>query len=149
LKLSKVDWQAERIYAAEWIVRKHFPQRMFSLKETRRFVESVVRSEWFRRFSVGNIIVCPSRARTPSADAKLHTIYMPVWSREPIIILHEIAHVCNQSVKNKKASHGKSFVENFLYLAKHCLYKDEYGLLISSLRWTKSFSSTNKKKGKK
>lgn len=132
---KRIDWQQQRIYSADWFVTEHcrLPQ-MRSIATIQAWVKKIERSKWFKsRFwthpDLGILIRSGPRASPAVADSKWRVILLPPGMREKVIVLHELAHICNQSRVNHRKSHGKHFAGIFLLLVRQYMSKRVYQLM--------------------
>lgn len=58
------------------------------------------------------------------AEAWNSTMILPIWSRNDLTILHELAHVCNFYEMKPVPAHGKEFVDVYLRLVTMTLGKE-------------------------
>jgi len=139
------DSQRNKLYLAEralWVNAEE-PDKKLTISEMQTFVNRLVASAWFQRRYPGvlTIEVTDGRARRSAAGiyhgwAHSGEIRMPRWSRNHIVMLHEVAHVCVDSTKahHAIASHGREFAATFIELVDHCLGKETGRVLRSSFR---------------
>lgn len=121
-----MDWAAERVYAAERIVRQGYLYERKNLHSIRRWVDSIVQSPWFveRYKHIKNITVNSTKER-PYCQVSLCKIYLPQWTKnEPLIVIHELAHLC--SVEHE---HNEFFARTHLALTRRFLSIKEHNLL--------------------
>ena len=106
------DQQRQRVYDAERRVPSS-PIGTGSMNEVTEFAASVVGSAWWRkRCGVRVVHVKDGRGRV-NACAYGNTIKLPRWARSKMVVLHELAHVLNDS---GGAPHGREFAAAFLAL---------------------------------
>lgn len=115
------DTQRLKLYRAERMTRAFLAEPM-DWYDTRAYVGRVTASKfWQEEFGHG-VVVCDGRARTSAAAIGGHTITLPRWSRVPIIILHELAHIAiYRKQRYGVASHGREFAAMYLRLVRRFL----------------------------
>ena len=91
--------------------------RFPTLAATATFVDSVVGSPWWRGQQTGVAVVrvlgAPRESPAwhsvePGADGPVAVLHLPAWSRRPLVVLHELAHVAARPLLSVKA-HGPQF----------------------------------------
>ena len=147
------DNQRSRVYDAENDARKALePNSAGTIPEIQAWVDKIAHSRWFQnRWSVDWIIVKDGRGRrSASGGADPHRIWMgfspdskeysewsgeiklPRWSRNKIIVLHELAHVATSieyPYSKTVAAHGPEFCSNFLQIVRRWLGNDTHKTL--------------------
>lgn len=58
------------------------------------------------------------------AEACYTTVVLPLWARNDLTLLHELAHICNFYEMKPVSAHGQEFVSTYLYLVKQTLGKE-------------------------
>jgi putative metallohydrolase (TIGR04338 family) len=114
------DTQKSKVYAAEAKFRSmNFePQilvdaKFSSIWECQNYVNRILDQKWFRaRFGERQIVVDYGRNGGTAYGSR--RITLGVWARQPIIILHEIAHC----VAPYQVRHGAEFAGIYLFLIK-------------------------------
>jgi putative metallohydrolase (TIGR04338 family) len=131
------DNQRQRVYNAErdtpmW---SNSP-RIDDIDALRKYVSKICKSAWYRKRAARNagkafrwreIEVGDGRRRRNACGNRWQGyIKMPVWSRNVLVILHEVAHVCQPDVS---AGHGREYCKIYLALVKKWMGRVEYELL--------------------
>jgi putative metallohydrolase (TIGR04338 family) len=114
------DTQRSKVYAAEAQFRNmNFQPQLFpdvklkQIWECQSYVDRVLDQHWFRaRFGERKITVDYGRRGGMAYGSR--KITLGVWARQPIVILHEIAH-CVAPYDNR---HGAEFAGIYLFLIK-------------------------------
>jgi putative metallohydrolase (TIGR04338 family) len=114
------DTQKSKVYAAEAKFRSmNFePQiladaKFSSIWECQNYVNRILDQQWFRaRFGERQIVVDYGRNGGTAYGSR--RITLGVWARQPIVILHEIAHC----VAPYQVRHGAEFAGIYLFLVK-------------------------------
>lgn len=106
------DTQRQRVYDAERKVPAS-PIGTGSMNEIVAFVEKVVGSAWWQRRSRVRTVICKDGRGRVNACAYGNTIKIPRWGRSKMVVLHELAHVLNDS---GGAPHGREFAAAYLAL---------------------------------
>ena len=125
------DEQRKRLYAAEREVKAYLRDPLPKIEEMQRFVDSILRSRWFQIHFAASmsapIRVIGGRQRAATAMNFLSTISMPTWSRNKLIVLHEVAHILTDRYYGSDfiEGHGKQFASFFLELVDHFLGADD------------------------
>lgn len=118
------DTQRQRLYDAE----RQLPEwnaATLDWAKTQEFVRMVTQSVWWQnRGGPRNVIVKDGRgtrhARGYNGEGGGY-VNLPQWSRAPIIILHEMAHVLT---KNSVAPHGPEYAANFAAIVQQFMGKE-------------------------
>lgn len=130
------DTQRSKLYAAE---REAFgqPKEELSLDTTVAFVRQVWRSPWTaRKFQIARYSEPPYVADgrgTTAARGSLRRLNLPRWSRNKVVILHELAHALTWH-RETFAAHGREFAAVFLELVSHWLGVDAAKRLRAAFR---------------
>lgn len=111
------------------ISRPEPEQRPMSLTQTRRYIRTKVRSDWYRKEFGGRGTEIEVVSRKSNACASCHPwgyaaarLKLPEWSRWPITILHELAHAITPA---GCAWHGPEFALIFIKLVGHYIGTEE------------------------
>lgn len=67
------------------------------------------------------------------AEACYCTIVLPIWARNDLTLLHELAHICNFYEMKPVSAHGREFVNTYLYLVQQTLGKETAAQLKNSM----------------
>lgn len=133
------DSQRQRVYDAEREV-EDFDRPAdgmdapFSIHETRAFVRTITRSRWWRnrtRRFYWNVPVKDGRGRRNGGGTPDGYITMPRWSRTPMVICHELAHVATPA---NKAAHGRTYCGWYLALVRQFVSEEAYQQLRDALK---------------
>lgn len=135
------DNQRKRIYDSE---HEAFEKGRFktdelkdlSVAECQAYVDKVCESKWFiRRYGRPlQIEVRPGKGhRSATADPDRMVMQLPLWSRKPSVMLHELAHfvidemyyVRDLGFGAMPAWHGPEFAKEFLALVQRFMGKEE------------------------
>lgn len=140
-----LDPQKERVYQAEWAMPVYRRPRFNSIEKVQEWANELVGSVWFGRnwpFMRHHPVTFYDfdDEETATSYPVSNTIDMSKWAWTKLIILHEIAHLCNEDSeafqrsraykglgrRKKKglASHGKKFCGIYLKLVNHVMGKD-------------------------
>jgi putative metallohydrolase (TIGR04338 family) len=141
------DSQRSKLYRSEQRHSLWRGSRPYSIEEVDDFVKKLVISQWFQRRwpAVYDITVLDGRGRrSPAGNPYERYIKMPVWSRFPLLILHEVAHVI---APLGGAWHGWEFASTYLELVNHVLGVEAAGEMKSlfrstGVRYTKPYTRT-------
>jgi putative metallohydrolase (TIGR04338 family) len=110
------DNQRQKVYNAENVVPRG---RQFNrVVEITVFVDHMLKTTWWRRNfpDVKFITVKDGRRRIrPSAYRAERVIKMPKWSRNELIVIHEVAHIVTPDCY---AAHGPEYCRTYLDLVK-------------------------------
>lgn len=138
------DYQRSKVYRAENVlINQPYNTRLNSLEEVQDFLKHLTNSCWFkRRWKLQKqIIVVDGRGRQKASGSSTQlTIWLPLWARTKVVILHELSHVlsgrgvvgvapettCPSYHKSYEAGHGREFCKRFLALIKHELGKQAW-----------------------
>lgn len=113
------DSKRKQVYEAE---EAAFPQRLHkdefpTINEARAYARKV----WKQSLGYGQPPMVLAR-RGFGAHATCFTIALSKGSRNRLVILHELAHSCNdRHMRSQKAGHGAEWAGLFLYLVKRHL----------------------------
>lgn len=105
------DTQRKRLYDAErtilaWGRCKGDP--LSTVEECQAFVDKVMASRWVATRWRRKVTVRPGHGHTRATGSPTSgIIQLPTWSRFPLVILHELAHVLNTT--SSYAPHGPEF----------------------------------------
>ena len=114
-KRSPRDEQRERLYAAEHEVAAFQRDKLPTVPEMQRFVDSILGSRWLRTNFAASMampitVLNGYGRRMPCADAYQSTIAMPKGGRSQFIVCHEVAHVfCDRCHGDAFPFHGAEF----------------------------------------
>ncbi|MEM7167617.1 MAG: hypothetical protein AAF581_19345 [Planctomycetota bacterium] len=128
------DQQRARLYDAEEGVDAG---RVFvSLDDTQAFVDSITTSAFWERIPNAPRVIRVrdgrGRRHACAADAWFGAeLRLPRWSRNQLIVLHELAHTITPS---HCASHGPEFAGAYLHLVRRFLSEEHYDALHESFR---------------
>ena len=122
------DSQRSKVYKAE----QSLPwwkdvDRLETMEELQGWVDQLWQHRWLRRQfpSAPRRVEVRDGRRRRFACAGTRTIWMPRWSRSKMIVLHELAHVCEGSESSRlrliTAWHGREFCAAYLALVQHYL----------------------------
>lgn len=141
------DSQRSKLYRAENILTQpRYDCTDMSVSAMEKYVLEVRTNPYLRRRYENelarSIYVGDGRARVKAAGDE-RGIYMPRWSREPYIVLHELSH-CIQWRRYgawRTAGHGWQFCAIYLDLVRFMMGRDAYEALKLSfranrVRWT-------------
>ena len=110
------DSQRARVYRAERVIHSTEAEPRYTMTKTRAYVRRVEKSAlWaeMRRYRAA-VDIGDGRGRSNAAAfAGLNYITLPIWSRQPAVILHELAHL---TVSTTAAGHGPEFAQAHLKL---------------------------------
>lgn len=140
------DSKRQAVYNAETEVRQGL--RMGRLDDVRAYVERVVRSRWFRnRYGdVGDLKYGNGRRRAIAHGTLLGgrngRITLPLWARNELTVLHELAHLITPSRVSQGlgkptrllAHHGPEWIQNHLALVRRWMGNDVYKTLKAAFR---------------
>lgn len=140
------DSQRSKVYAAErkhsewkdavytlggsWTTTQHFTEQgeripIPTIQETRAFVNKIVKSAWFKRRwprrSLAGVYIKDGRGTRNATGSNTGTLNFPRWSRFPLVICHELAHVVTSSARR---SHGRVYCHNYLAIVRHVMGKE-------------------------
>src|SRR5262245_5808701 len=127
------DMQKLKVYAAENTIACRQEKPYDTLLEVWVFLERVQKDKWFLRhygrwtFKVDNgqgarIARGGYNGRTWATNEHISYLKLPRWSRNRLIILHEIAHgVTRQKHGRLVAGHGREYAAIYLDLVRHFL----------------------------
>ena len=125
------DSQRGKLYRAE---RQHSAwsreKLLDTLTDVHEFVTHVTSRVWFikrweysQAVKIGGVLKDRWDIRDGrgcrSARGSLHFMILPKWARQPLVILHEMAH----GLSRVRPAHGREFAETFLTLVHHTLGK--------------------------
>lgn len=104
------DYQKQRVYNSERCVGP----RLETVPQMQSYVDKMVKSAWWKKRypRVKRIIVKDGRGRRRACAEYGYgymVVKMPKWARNEGVLLHEMAHTVNMSVK-----HGPKYVGNYL-----------------------------------
>lgn len=140
--MSARDNQRKRLYDAEFAVRSFGTgagRRLETVPEVQAYVNAILGSRWFKaRWGVRSIPVLDGRGRR-SACAEGSRIKMPLWARNEMVTLHEVAHVLTPG---KYADHGPEFAGVLLALIRQFMGPEAAASLRESFRGHRVKSNT-------
>jgi putative metallohydrolase (TIGR04338 family) len=150
------DQQRKRLYAAEKVLQGT-TKRFANVGEMEAYVLRVSRykvlQNRFGEHFLRNVAVKDGRGRSRAggwAGGWAGGITMPLWSREELIVLHELAHtitmrLCGSGV----AGHGWQYANVYLQLVKTVLGQEKHDILKASFKKHKVRTSPKAKRGPK
>lgn len=118
------DSQRSRVYKAErsgGVVEGWY---MPKVEEVRGYIARLQRQPGYQERWGGRkpITVHDGRRRRDAAGCPIErAVWLPRWSRYPLVICHEIAHV---ETPDEAPAHGEEFCGNFLFLVRLTLGRD-------------------------
>ncbi len=124
------DNQRQRVYNAERTIPQWGADRIDDIHALRKYVKKITKSAWYRKrmaknadaFRWADIEVRDGRCRRNAGGCRFNGyITMPKWSRTRLVILHEIAHVCQPRIS---AGHGREYCKVYLALVKKWIGKE-------------------------
>lgn len=120
------DSQRSKVYAAERVVVDQAGiSRIYYVDDIKIFIDNFCSKVWFkRRFGLRSIQVKDGRGKRRASGGG-NTITMPIWSRNQLFILHEVAHCLAPS----GCHHNWEFVKTYLDLVYYVLGEDTYKIL--------------------
>lgn len=129
------DYQRQKVYDAERntsLFTYHADKEGMPTADwqyLQQYVLELTQEAWFQaRFPMQTIRVHDGR-RARRARGGWGAIWMPKWSRSPLLILHEIAHAVGRSADDQ---HGPKYCGHYLYLVYHKLGEKSYHELRAS-----------------
>lgn len=141
------DSQRSKVYAAE---RRIQTGRTYgSVADMQARVDRLTDSAWFARrwprlHRTGILVLdgrgrrraCATEAYHPSRGDYVPAIKMPLWSRQPAVLMHEIAHHCADETYGIRdvAAHGWQFAETMLVLTRHVMGDEVHATLKASYK---------------
>jgi putative metallohydrolase (TIGR04338 family) len=133
------DTQRKRAYRAELSVRHN--AILMTWDETQTYVDRVMRSKWMRthhtiaaqRWRLDRIALSDGRRH---AHGSRQRIVLPRWARQPLVVLHEIAHAVQDSADTggRCAWHGWAWAALYLRLVRRFLGTEWYRRLRLAFR---------------
>ena len=129
------DQQRERLYRSERPLRSHSPE-FTTVKECQDYVNLVTRTSWWKKWHQYNtpIEVQDGRGRRSACASHGCEISLPLWSRQKVVIFHELAHTIIQSIPEDYAAHGPEFAAVFINLVYRFLGNGMYQRLKASFK---------------
>ncbi len=125
------DTQRSKVYAAErsidaWVDGKQ--GTLMSIGEVEQFVCSTMGMAWYKRDFVQKQwhlrfpIIRDGRGHR-RATGGANTLTFPRWSRYPLVICHEMAHMVARRLipRDVAAAHGPEFCAVYLHLVAHAI----------------------------
>lgn len=70
----------------------------------------------------GGLKLKPGYRRT-HAESQYTTVVLPLWARNDLTLLHELAHICTWYDMKPVSAHGREFVQTYLRLVEGALGK--------------------------
>jgi len=124
------DSQRSKVYGAEdALVRAYKDERLETTDEIYNWVAKLSSRKWFKKrfpmFNIERFVVKSGRGRRTAYGGHTH-IAMPKWSRNKMIILHELAHCLNVTGHDSRyhVAHGRRYCRIYLSLVKHAMGTD-------------------------
>jgi putative metallohydrolase (TIGR04338 family) len=133
------DNQRSKLYKAERATSMwKNPKRLDTVKDIEKFVERVQARKSLRKrfgYCLGrHVEVLDGRGRR-SACGGSWGIKMPIWSRNELIVCHELAHTINiRMCGSRVAGHGWQFANIYLQLVQSMMGKDAADELKASFK---------------
>lgn len=130
------DFQKSKCYRAEWSIRKDIPnnRRWLEIEDVQKYVDKLVTKAWFKRRwpKIDKITVkAPKKDMGQRAWAYGNyfngRITIPMWARQKIVVLHEVAHAIVHPKYGGK--HGRFWARTFLELVKFEMGEEAYKVL--------------------
>jgi putative metallohydrolase (TIGR04338 family) len=83
----------------------------------------ILRSSWLRKnfpLAPEQLEIHPGFSRR-KASGSIHGLWLPMWARSKLVILHEVSHsiVSSEHSRQSASGHGWQFTSTFLKLVKH------------------------------
>jgi putative metallohydrolase (TIGR04338 family) len=136
------DAQRKRVYAAEQEVAARMRDKLPTIREMQRFVDSILKSRYMQtlftpRMLAPITVLNGRRPHEATAMSFLSTIAMPHEMRTKLIVLHEMAHILAARYYGSDfiEGHGSEFATFFLDLVDHFLgAEDSLDLLAAFAR---------------
>jgi hypothetical protein len=110
------DSQRSKLYAAEAIF--HSAPDFKTVDQCQAYVDSVMASRWVRARWQQRIVVKDGRGHVNATGGTSGQLQLPLWSRQRLVILHEMAHVLTPY---RYAAHGPEYAGVLLSLVHHVL----------------------------
>lgn len=131
------DTQQEKLYRAEREsgIRAE-PWRTMS--ETQAYIDSVTKTAYWRKLGGVRVQANDGRAHRHACAYDVTLISLPRWSRQPIVILHELAHTI-VLLDPKQTDHGRKFAKVFLGLVRRFMGTDAAKQLREAYRKNKVY----------
>jgi putative metallohydrolase (TIGR04338 family) len=129
------DYQRQKVYDAESKVSEftynaiHDKLPTVEWEYLQKYVLEMTQKPWFQARYPRQTIRVKDGRRCRRAHGGYGTIWMPKWSRSPMIILHEIAHAVSYMAADK---HGPTYCGHYLYLVYNQLGVKAYDELRAS-----------------
>lgn len=134
------DSQRSKVYDAERVLQQG--DQGWTFRETQEYVNRITRTRWWKnRGGPPFVLVKDGRGTTwakawdPYTTAKGEdrpaTINLPRWARDPIVVLHELAHLLTLATE---AAHGPTYCTNYLALTKRFLGEETHRILRDSFK---------------
>lgn len=136
--MSERDSQRSKVYKAERAIDS-YATALPQIADIERFVKKAwaskrVQKAWPKATRIYLPEVGDGRGRT-SAGGTYNGILMPVWSRNSVIVLHELAHcIVARQYGSKPAGHGWQFAGVFLKLVLYMIGREAYNELKRSFK---------------
>jgi len=101
------DSQRQAVYRWEQVIRDRFPEACtpMTLEECRALVNRV----WYEYVALGPAPLIKDGRGCKCAWGSRWFITLPCWARNPIVVLHELAHAILDYYSYKDAIHGPVF----------------------------------------
>lgn len=140
------DSQREKVYAAERIAKTLFPKDSFSTKdEVIAYVHTIIDTRWWKARFPDEIDIRPNLGSTSATGGVVFgrgKLWLPKWSWEPWVIMHELAHILCHGDRifrgfnrhGMEGAHGRNFCHWYLELIWYFMGQPEYRCLRSSFR---------------
>jgi putative metallohydrolase (TIGR04338 family) len=124
------DSQRSKLYAAEAILQG--APDFKTVQECQAFADSVMANRWVRARWNRYIEVRPGKGHTRATGSHSSgIIQLPLWSRQRLVVLHEVAHVLTPG---NYAHHGPEYAGVLLSLVHHVLGAEQAAKLRVSYR---------------
>ena len=135
--MKQRDNQRARVYKAERILQDHkSSMKPMTIDDCQKFVNRVLARKTIINIYGKRYIAVERGKGGGRASGTVYSgrvITLGVWARQPVVILHEIAH----HLAGLDAEHGPHFVSVMLKLVRSVLGKDAYETLLGSYAYNR------------
>lgn len=130
------DSQRSKVYKAETLTfrAKKVQTDYRTVKDCKSFVQEVVNSKyWQSQRGKKRVKIKDGRGRRAACFRFPNIICLPLWARNKVVIIHELAHMLTHQTHPNSPAHGRFFCMHYVHLVEELIGISEAVALV--LKW--------------